>query len=554
MNNEQAQSKLHELHCHLAADGSNPVLRRIVVVRDGHPVREARVGGSQGAKTIKAFCIGLLWAKYRSTDASLGTNWSQLAQGAPRNTWAATLVENLGEDKDPAWWRRVRQELGASNECPFRLTEPHGRFNIAYDPDSKDSVGFWAIGRLRLFLGENDEITGNRLRGLAADLERQDESWEPLLLPLPPSLLSQSMDTPSAYKPLDSPVPSSGLKPGLAPPMPSLMVGRDEALRELKTRLGVTGRKADSSPVQILTAMRGWPGIGKTTLATALANEPEITTAFPDGHLWASLGTKPDLFSELDSWARALGVNDLLQERTLEKANRRMAAVLRNRRLLLIIDDVWEVQHARTLMVGGPGCATLITTRNTSVANAFATPENTYVLERLSDDASLELLGRLAPQAVRDYRKECLGLALELEGLPLALQVAGRMLHAEASRGWNVRELLRELRSGAALLEREAPPDMVDLVNQTTPTIVALLKKSTDLLDDTVRERFALLGVVKEKPATFDLKFMRAQWLTDEPKPTADLLVDRGLLEPVGNQRFTMHALLVALAYSMLEK
>lgn len=484
--------------------------------------------------------------------APLGVSWPEVPRAIHGRQ---RLLRTLAKTKDLAWWQRMRHELGTSNECPFRLTESHGRFNIAYNPDSRDSAGFWSIGRLHLFLSDNDEITGDRLRSFAADLERQERSWEPLLLPEPPrSLPPKLTDTPSSHEPLDLPVPSFRLKPGLAPPVPSLIVGREDALRELKSRLGITSRRAEAPPVQVLTAMRGWPGVGKTTLATALANDPDVSNAFPDGHLWASLGTKPDLFSELDSWARALGVTDLLQEKTLEKASRRMAAVLRSRRLLLIIDDVWEVQHARALMVGGPGCAALITTRNTSVANALATPENIYVLERLSDDASLELLGRLAPHVVRDYRKECLNLAHELEGLPLALQVAGRMLHAEETRGWNVRDLLRELRSAAALLEREAPPDMADLVNQTTPTIVALLKKSTDLLGGTTRERFALLGVVREKPATFDLKFMRIQWETDEPKPTADLLVDRGLLEPVGNQRFTMHALLVALAYSFLEK
>src|SRR5687767_13769602 len=90
-----------ELHCHLAADGTDPVLRRIVLYRDNQKIRQATLSGIQGAKTIRTFCIGLLWAKYRSLDTSLGAAWSQLIRGAPRMTWAATLVENLGEKKNP---------------------------------------------------------------------------------------------------------------------------------------------------------------------------------------------------------------------------------------------------------------------------------------------------------------------------------------------------------------------------------------------------------------------------------------------------------------------
>src|SRR5260370_34805483 len=128
------------------------------------------------------------------------------------------------------------------------------------------------------------------------------------------------------------------------------------------------------------------------------------------------------------------------------------------------------------------------------------------------------------------------------------------MLYRHAQRGWDVRNLLDDLRTGRALLAEDAPPELVDLVNQTTPTVAALLKKSTDLLDEKNRERFALLGVVKEKPATFDLRFLAAQWQTKDPKSTADVLVDSGLLEPVSNQRLPLTALLLALAYSMLEK
>ena len=338
--------------------------------------------------------------------------------------------------------------------------------------------------------------------------------------------------------------------PGSAPRPPALVVGRDDDLQQLKARLN----KADQSAPQVLTAIRGWPGIGKTTIAAMLAHDPDVAAAFPDGVLWVSLGPKPDLFSELAAWGRALGTDDLLRAKTLEEASAQLAARLRNKRRLLIIDDVWEAEHAVPFKVGGRGCATLITTRENKVAQALApTASDIYRLPVLTDDRALDLLQALAPSVVRDYPAESRELVHELEGLPLALQVAGHLLNVEASYGFGVSDLIKELREGVALLEAKAPADRTDLANETTPTVAVLLQRSTDRLDTVARDCYAYLGVFAPKPATFDLAALKAVWEVDDPKPTARILVDRGLLEFVPEiGRYQMHALLVAHAKSLL--
>jgi DNA-binding winged helix-turn-helix (wHTH) protein len=344
---------------------------------------------------------------------------------------------------------------------------------------------------------------------------------------------------------------------GNAPPQPQLVIGRDDDLRKIMARL-LRQPAQKAAFIQVVTTMWGLPGVGKSTLAAYLANDSDVAAAFLDGGpLWASLGQKPDLVAHLDSWGRALGVTDLRQEKTLEKVSERLAALLRHRRMLLIIDDVWQVPHAKALMVGGKDCAVLITTRERRVAEALATrAQDIYHLRVMRDKDALELLAELAPKVVSSYPSQSRHLVRELEGLPLALQVAGRLLRAKTVHGYDVETLLRDLESGAALLQEDAPADMADLISQTTPKVVTLLMKSIEVLDDTTQERFAFLGVVKEKPATFGLDFMKAQWQADDPLPTAEILVDRGLIEPVivaGKQRYQMHALLVALASSMLE-
>ena len=346
----------------------------------------------------------------------------------------------------------------------------------------------------------------------------------------------------------------SNLRPGSAPPVPSLIIGRESDLQKLKKRLGVSQPGEIPHPVQALTAIRGWAGVGKTSIASALAHDIDIVSVFPDGILWISLGEKPNLLSEIAAWGRALGTDELLRARSLDEASALLRALLRNKRALLIIDDVWEVEHAIPFNVGGRACATLITTRLRSIADTLApTPESVYLLPVLKEEDALELISQLAPDVVSQYPDEALELVRELEGLPLALQVAGRLLHSEAGYGFGVNDLIIELQEGAKLLAATAPPDRADMVDETTPTVAVLLQKSVERLKPEIQDCYAYLGVFAPKPATFDLVAMKAVWHIDDPVPVARILVGRGLLEYVPEiERYQMHAVLVMHAKSLL--
>jgi hypothetical protein len=56
------------------------------------------------------------------------------------------------------------------------------------------------------------------------------------------------------------------------------------------------------------------------------------------------------------------------------------------------------------------------------------------------------------------------------------------------------------------------------------------------------------------KPATFNLEAIRDVWFfVTDPLPVLSILVDSGFLEPLSNNRFQMHAMLVAYAKWRLE-
>ncbi|MBU1746822.1 MAG: tetratricopeptide repeat protein [Chloroflexi bacterium] len=347
--------------------------------------------------------------------------------------------------------------------------------------------------------------------------------------------------------------------PGSAPPAPALFVGRDEAVRELKARLGLTRGQEDAgpaAPVQVVTAVRGWPGVGKTTLVAALAHNPDIAAALPDGVLWAALGPNPDVMSGLADWGRTLDV-DLAEYPTPETRSARLAHLLRDQRRLLIIDDVWPDEHGQPtaawpFLVGGRGCRTLVTTRHADLARALVgRADAVYRLGVLDDVAARELLVELAGPAVDTSALD--ELIRALDGLPLALTVAGRLLAAEADMGWGLDDLMGELRQRERILVESTGETRPGIPAGIPLTVAAILQLSTDCLSPEARGRFAMLGAFAPKPATWDEAAAAAVWETEDARLTLRLLVNRGLVEPVGTNRFHLHAFLAEHACALTE-
>ena len=110
-------------------------------------------------------------------------------------------------------------------------------------------------------------------------------------------------------------------------------------------------------------AVEGLPGVGKTTLAVAIAHHPGIRRRFKDGVLWASLGLNADVASALMNWANALERAGILKEDVSQVPGlAERAQVLRNaigqRRMPLVIDDVWDIEVETRCAAEDPTAAT----------------------------------------------------------------------------------------------------------------------------------------------------------------------------------------------------
>jgi len=156
-------------------------------------------------------------------------------------------------------------------------------------------------------------------------------------------------------------------KPFQAPSLPPNFVERPSSQQAVKAVL--LGQKAFNQGTLVISAIYGLGGIGKSTLAAAIAHDPDVKACFTDGVLWATLSKEPDLLQLLSSWIQALGDNNYKPIKP-DDAKRHLQTLLYNKKVLLVVDDAWNSEHVEYFQVGSGGCRVLVTTREAVILGA----------------------------------------------------------------------------------------------------------------------------------------------------------------------------------------
>jgi WD40 repeat protein len=255
-------------------------------------------------------------------------------------------------------------------------------------------------------------------------------------------------------------------------------------------------------PIAITAALRGAGGYGKTTLARAICHDERIQDAYHDGVLWVTLGEEPgdlggrvaDLIHTLTGKPEAFA--------TLDAAVNRMREALADRRILIVIDDVWKVAHARPFLQGGRNCARLMTTRYTA---ALPDDARQIPVDAMQVSEAVELLHSEPPADQLDALKK---LASRLGEWPLLLKLVASALREQRNLGKPLADAVAYVnkaldRKGFTAFDSREAEDRHQAV-------AATLRMSLDQLADEERERFESLAIFPED--------------TDIPLNTAELL------------------------------
>ena len=218
----------------------------------------------------------------------------------------------------------------------------------------------------------------------------------------------------------------------LVPYLPPYFVERPEVSEKLKQCLFSEATKAGTL---VVSAIYGSGGIGKSTLAAALAYDPEVQAHFPDGILWITLGQQPDLLSCLGRWIQALRDFDF-KPTTIDAASMHLRTLLSHKAILLVVDDLWNPEHLEPFRIGRQACRVLVTTREAGIIGATR-----YDLDVMTPQQLLVLLEQhRGGQLSKAEQKQAQALAKTVSYLPLALELAA----AQITDGLSWSELLSD--------------------------------------------------------------------------------------------------------------
>ncbi len=204
--------------------------------------------------------------------------------------------------------------------------------------------------------------------------------------------------------------------------------------REFNALIGKLLDQRREEPVAITAALRGAGGYGKTTMAKALCHDERIQQAFDDGILWVTLGENPgNLVGKVEDLIYMLsherpGFSDTVA------AGSRLAELLAERDILLVVDDVWDAMHLKPFLQSGKRSARLVTTRNEEVLPANA---QSLVVDAMQPEEAVQLLSfGLQTEALTAIEQQALhALVARLGEWALLLKLANGVLRDRVGRG-----------------------------------------------------------------------------------------------------------------------
>ncbi|MET8760063.1 NB-ARC domain-containing protein [Lentzea sp. NPDC004782] len=327
--------------------------------------------------------------------------------------------------------------------------------------------------------------------------------------------------------------------PGPAPVSPSLPPVLVELTGREAERAQLDRFAADTATRLRIAVVHGAPGSGKTALAVDAGHR--LGARFADGCVFLDLrGMDSDPLTPARAAHRLLRSFGVDEHQIPADADDKLSlyrSMLRDRTVLLVLDNAANEAQVRPLLASSPGTLVLVTSRNTLVG---LDARHRLAVDMLPLDHSVALLRAVAGEARVAAESEATARVATLcGGMPLALLIAGNRLTSRPR--WTIAHLAEQLEDGRRRLSVLRAGDL---------QVRAAFEMSYHQLSPGAATLFRRLALLPGTSASTGL----AAVLTDCPEEALDELADASLLgisETPGH--YTQHDLLRVFAAERLE-
>ena len=325
--------------------------------------------------------------------------------------------------------------------------------------------------------------------------------------------------------------------PRQLPPAVRHFAGRADKLTILNGLLDGLGTPGGAAVICVIT---GTAGAGKTALATHWAHQ--AAGRFPDGQLYVNLrgfdprSTPVTPAEAVRGFLDAFEVPPARIPASFDGQVGLYRSIVADRRMLVLLDNVRDMQQVRPLLPSGPHCLALITSRSQLTGLIATEGARPLMLDVLSEPDAQQLLAEfIGPQRIAAQQEAAAALIQACARLPLALAIAAARAAVRAD--LPLAELAGELRDSAR------PLDALD-GGDPFSSVRAVTSWSYRLLTEPAARMFRLLGV---HPGA-DISAAAAASLAGVPPERAGQLLDEltgfHLLTERAPGRYASHDLL----------
>uniref|UniRef100_K3ZQ21 Uncharacterized protein n=1 Tax=Setaria italica TaxID=4555 RepID=K3ZQ21_SETIT len=287
-------------------------------------------------------------------------------------------------------------------------------------------------------------------------------------------------------------------------PTESVEIASKSRAQETKVLVDRLLAGASSKDLMVLPIV-GMGGLGKTTLAQLVYNDPEIQKHF-ELRLWVCVSEDFDV----DSLANRIVKENGCKASESSSALDNLQKAVSGKRYLLVLDDVWNRDEPSKwerlksyLQHGGSGSSVLTTTRDEAVAKLMmGTTERAYKLGSLDEESIGKIIKARAfgSKQEKEWPGELVHMVGEVAkrcaGSPLAATALGSLLSTKTSK-----QEWKDVLNGSTICDEENG-------------ILPVLKLSYNCLPSYMRQCFAFCAMFP-KDYEIDVQMLIHLWMTN---------------------------------------